>query len=78
MPHFGALDEQRVLAHGAEPGPLGVLALEGEEGFGGPRELYERLFGPLLSVHIVLVTLGLAMAIFESMLASRMAPASSS
>ena len=50
---------------------LGVLALEGKEGFGGPQELYERLFVPLLSVHIVLVTLGLVMAVYMIVLGFR-------
>lgn len=50
---------------------LGVLALEGEEGFGGPRDLYERLFLPLLSVHIVLVTLGLVMGLYMLVLGFR-------
>lgn len=43
---------------------LGVLALEGKEGFGGPAELYERLFLPLINIHIVLVTIGLVMAVY--------------
>jgi uncharacterized membrane protein YozB (DUF420 family) len=50
---------------------LGVLALEGKEGFGGPQEVYERLFVPLLSVHIVLVTLGLVMALYMIVLGFR-------
>ena len=50
---------------------LGVLALEGKEGFGGPQDLYERLFLPLLSVHIFLVTLGLVMALYMIVLGFR-------
>ena len=50
---------------------LGVLAFEGKEGFGGPQELYERLFVPLLSVHIVLVILGLVMAVYMIVLGFR-------
>ena len=50
---------------------LGVLALEGKEGFGGPQDLYERLFVPLLSVHIFLVTLGLVMALYMIVLGFR-------
>jgi uncharacterized membrane protein YozB (DUF420 family) len=50
---------------------LGVLALEGKEGFGGPERLYERIFVPLLSVHIVLVTLGLVMAVYMIVLGFR-------
>jgi len=38
---------------------LGVLALEGKEGFGGPPEVYDNVFVPVLTVHLVLVTLGL-------------------
>ncbi|MEE8259500.1 MAG: DUF420 domain-containing protein [Nitrospinaceae bacterium] len=38
---------------------LGVLALEGKEGFGGPPEVYDNVFVPVLTIHLVLVTLGL-------------------
>lgn len=38
---------------------LGVLALEGKEGFGGPPEVYDSVFVPVLTIHLVLVTLGL-------------------
>ncbi len=50
---------------------LGVLALEGREGFGGPEDLYQRLFVPLLTVHIVLVTLGLVLAVYMIVLGFR-------
>jgi uncharacterized membrane protein YozB (DUF420 family) len=50
---------------------LGVLALEGEEGFGGPQALYDHVFVPLLSVHIVLVTIGLVMAVYLIVLGFR-------
>lgn len=43
---------------------LGVLALEGKEGFGGPEEIYNSVFLPILSTHLVLVTLGLIMAFY--------------
>ncbi|MCH8157039.1 MAG: DUF420 domain-containing protein [Nitrospinae bacterium] len=43
---------------------LGVLALEGKEGFNGPKEVYDNVFVPILSIHLVLVTLGLIMAIY--------------
>ncbi len=43
---------------------LGALAFEGEEGFGGPPELYDSLFSPLLTFHIVVVTIGLVMAVY--------------
>ncbi len=38
---------------------LGVLAFEGKEGFGGPDHVYENVFRPILTIHLVLVTLGL-------------------
>jgi len=38
---------------------LGVLALEGKEGFGGPPEVYDNVFVPVLTIHLILVTLGL-------------------
>ncbi len=41
---------------------LGVLALEGKEGFGGPPEVYNSVFLPVLYTHLTLVTLGLIMA----------------
>lgn len=43
---------------------LGVLALEGKEGFGGPKEVYDNVFVPVLSVHLILVTVGLIMAFY--------------
>ena len=43
---------------------LGVLALEGKEGFGGPEEIYNNVFVPILSTHLFLVTLGLIMALY--------------
>jgi len=38
---------------------LGVLSLEGKEGFGGPEDVYDNVFLPILTTHLVLVTLGL-------------------
>jgi uncharacterized membrane protein YozB (DUF420 family) len=38
---------------------LGVLSLEGKEGFGGSPEVYDSVFLPILSTHLTLVTLGL-------------------
>ncbi len=38
---------------------LGVLSLEGKEGFGGPPEVYDSIFLPVLTTHLTLVTLGL-------------------
>ncbi|GJL79260.1 MAG: hypothetical protein NPINA01_22490 [Nitrospinaceae bacterium] len=43
---------------------LGVLSFEGEEGFGGPREVYDSVFVPVLTTHLILVTLGLIMAFY--------------
>ena len=43
---------------------LGVLALEGKEGFGGPEEIYNNVFIPILSTHLFLVTFGLIMALY--------------
>ena len=38
---------------------LGALAAEGKEGFGGPPEIYDNIFRPILYFHIFLVILGL-------------------
>ena len=38
---------------------LGVLSLEGKEGFGGPPEVYDSIFLPVLTTHLTLVTFGL-------------------
>ena len=50
---------------------LGVLAFEGKEGFGGSQALYERVFIPLLTVHILLVVIGLIMAVYMIVLGFR-------
>ena len=53
---------------------LGVLAFEGKEGFGGPAQVYENVFLPILTIHLVLVTLGLILTpymIVEGFRASR-------
>lgn len=50
---------------------LGVLAFEGKEGFGGPKELYDNVFVPLLTFHILLVIIGLIMAIYMIVLGFR-------
>jgi uncharacterized membrane protein YozB (DUF420 family) len=50
---------------------LGVLAFEGKEGFGGSQALYDNVFIPLLTVHILLVVLGLVMAIYMLVLGFR-------
>ncbi|MGV7220532.1 MAG: DUF420 domain-containing protein [Nitrospinales bacterium] len=43
---------------------LGVLALEGKEGFGGPEEIYNSVFIPVLTTHLILVTLGLILTFY--------------
>jgi len=43
---------------------LGVLSFEGREGFGGPDDVYENLFVPVLTIHLILVTLGLVLAFY--------------
>ena len=50
---------------------LGVLAFEGKEGFGGSQSLYDHVFIPLLTVHILLVVIGLVMAIYMIVLGFR-------
>ena len=50
---------------------LGVLAFEGKEGFGGSQVLYDNVFIPLLTVHILLVVIGLVMAIYMMVLGFR-------
>ncbi len=50
---------------------LGVLAFEGKEGFGGPQELYDHVFVPVLILHITLVIIGLIMAIYLIVLGFR-------
>lgn len=50
---------------------LGVLAFEGKEGFGGPEALYQNVFIPLLTLHIVLVVIGLVMAVYMIVLGYR-------
>jgi uncharacterized membrane protein YozB (DUF420 family) len=50
---------------------LGVLAFEGKEGFGGSQALYDYVFIPILTVHIILVIIGLVMAIYMIVLGFR-------
>ena len=50
---------------------LGVLAFEGKEGFGGSQQLYDNVFIPLLTFHIILVVIGLVMAIYMMVLGFR-------
>jgi len=50
---------------------LGVLAFEGKEGFGGSQALYDNVFIPILTLHIILVIVGLVMAIYMMVLGFR-------
>jgi uncharacterized membrane protein YozB (DUF420 family) len=50
---------------------LGVLAFEGKEGFGGSQALYDHVFIPLLTFHIILVVIGLVMAVYMIVLGFR-------
>jgi uncharacterized membrane protein YozB (DUF420 family) len=50
---------------------LGVLAVEGKEGFGGSQQLYDHVFIPLLTFHIILVVIGLVMAVYMIVLGFR-------
>ena len=50
---------------------LGVLAFEGKEGFGGSQALYAYVFIPVLTVHIILVIIGLVMAVYMIVLGFR-------
>lgn len=50
---------------------LGVLAVEGKEGFGGSRALYDYVFIPVLTLHIILVIIGLVMAVYMIVLGFR-------
>ena len=50
---------------------LGALALEGKEGFGGPEWVYEYVFSPLLTIHILAVALGLVLAVYMVVLGFR-------
>ena len=43
---------------------LGVLSFEGREGFGGPDDVYENVFMPVLTTHLILVTLGMVLAFY--------------
>ena len=43
---------------------LGVLSFEGREGFGGPDDVYENVFKPILITHLTLVVLGMILAFY--------------
>lgn len=50
---------------------LGVLAVQGREGFGGPDWFYLYIFTPTLTTHILLVSVGLVMAVYMIVLGFR-------
>jgi uncharacterized membrane protein YozB (DUF420 family) len=50
---------------------LGALATEGKEGFGGPEWLYSYFFKPLLTIHILAVSIGLVLAVYMIILGFR-------
>ncbi len=52
---------------------LGALATEGKEGFGGPDWIYSYFFKPLLTVHILVVSIGLVLAVYMIVLGFRVA-----
>lgn len=52
---------------------LGVLAIEGREGFGGPDWIYYFIFSPILTIHILAVSIGLVMAFYMITLGFRVA-----
>ena len=52
---------------------LGALATEGKEGFGGPEWLYSYVFKPLLTIHILVVSMGLVLAVYMIILGFRVA-----
>ncbi|HEY4485012.1 MAG TPA: DUF420 domain-containing protein [Nitrospiria bacterium] len=56
---------------------LGALATESKEGFGGPEWLYTYLFKPILTIHILVVSIGLVLAVYMIVLGFRAAIRSS-
>jgi uncharacterized membrane protein YozB (DUF420 family) len=52
---------------------LGALATEGKEGFGGPAWLYTYFYTPLLTIHILVVSIGLVLAVYMIVLGFRAA-----
>jgi uncharacterized membrane protein YozB (DUF420 family) len=52
---------------------LGALATENKEGFGGPAWMYHYVFAPLLTIHILVVSVGLVMAVYMMILGFRTA-----
>ena len=52
---------------------LGAPATESKEGFGGPEWLYTYLFTPILTIHILVVSIGLVLAVYMIVLGFRAA-----
>ena len=50
---------------------LGVLAIEGKEGFGGSDWMYTYIFTPVITTHVLLVSIGLIMAVYMIILGFR-------
>ena len=50
---------------------LGALSVEGKEGFGGPDWVYRYLFGPMLTIHILVISIGLVLAVYMIVLGFR-------
>ncbi len=50
---------------------LGALSVEGKEGFGGPDWVYAFIFSPVLTIHILAVSLGLVLAVYMIILGFR-------
>ena len=50
---------------------LGALAAEGREGFGGPDWIYSYVFKPTLTIHVLLVSIGISMAVYMIVLGFR-------
>lgn len=50
---------------------LGALSLEGKEGFGGPDWVYAYIFSPMLTVHILVISVGLVLAVYMIVLGFR-------
>jgi uncharacterized membrane protein YozB (DUF420 family) len=50
---------------------FGVLAIEGREGFGGSDWMYAYVFTPVITTHVLLVSIGLIMAVYMIILGFR-------
>jgi uncharacterized membrane protein YozB (DUF420 family) len=50
---------------------LGALATENKEGFGGPEWVYSYVFSPILTIHILAVSIGLVLAVYMIVLGFR-------